>query len=358
MGHSRERESFKKPTALTSSKLSVEMAFKLVQRDSNRHTSSVKTISVPHEFQKLERHSYLEHQEINTIETNAAEQLAKNAPSINWSYLPVFWTSYAARCNEAPRWMRKWFGTTSWRMKHLHRFCIQQVQTSPYPVFTVVQHAEGLHLHKHLDIASQLLVFSAGGKGDIPLPLLCKPRPRPTCKRDLLASFKGVIQHPHHDYPFREAMATHFGQDPRFVIIDTNQCTKEEQAFDYIELMVRSEFSLCPRGFGKTSYRLYEALQQGSIPVYIHDGNPWLPYRDEISWSSFAVIIDYRDLEQLPAKLERITTEQREAMRRIASDLLQTHFSMEGSCDYIVRKMTELNKMTLDEARLHTAPLR
>jgi hypothetical protein len=30
-----------------------------------------------------------------------------------------------------------------------------------------------------------------------------------------------------------------------------------------------SEFHLCPRGYGPTSYRLYECLQAETIPIYI-----------------------------------------------------------------------------------------
>ena len=51
----------------------------------------------------------------------------------------------------------------------------------------------------------------------------------------------------------------------------------------FVELMSRSVFALCPRGYGRTSYRMYEALQLGCIPVYIHD-EPWLPYADELDW--------------------------------------------------------------------------
>jgi len=32
-----------------------------------------------------------------------------------------------------------------------------------------------------------------------------------------------------------------------------------------------SKFALCPRGYGKTSFRIQEALQYGAIPVYISD---------------------------------------------------------------------------------------
>jgi hypothetical protein len=41
-----------------------------------------------------------------------------------------------------------------------------------------------------------------------------------------------------------------------------------------------SKFSLCPRGFGRTSYHVMETLQMGLIPihVYLDDDIPWIPY--------------------------------------------------------------------------------
>jgi hypothetical protein len=38
---------------------------------------------------------------------------------------------------------------------------------------------------------------------------------------------------------------------------------------DWQELIQDSEFQLCPRGKGPTSYRLYESLQAETIPIYI-----------------------------------------------------------------------------------------
>ena len=62
----------------------------------------------------------------------------------------------------------------------------------------------------------------------------------------------------------------------------------------FVELMSRSVFALCPRGYGRTSYRMYEALQLGCIPVYIHDES-WLPYADELDWREFAVLVPLAD---------------------------------------------------------------
>ena len=38
---------------------------------------------------------------------------------------------------------------------------------------------------------------------------------------------------------------------------------------DWQELIRDSEFQLCPRGKGPTSYRMYESLQAETIPIYI-----------------------------------------------------------------------------------------
>lgn len=38
---------------------------------------------------------------------------------------------------------------------------------------------------------------------------------------------------------------------------------------DWVDLIRSSDFHLCPRGFGVTSYRMYECLQAETIPIYI-----------------------------------------------------------------------------------------
>jgi hypothetical protein len=58
----------------------------------------------------------------------------------------------------------------------------------------------------------------------------------------------------------------------------------------FIELAVKSKFCLCPRGYGLNSFRLYEAMQLGCVPVIITD-EPYLPWKDELNWNEFSVLI-------------------------------------------------------------------
>eukprot|EP00607_Mallomonas_marina_P006706 CAMPEP_0182438178 /NCGR_PEP_ID=MMETSP1167-20130531/85572_1 /TAXON_ID=2988 /ORGANISM="Mallomonas Sp, Strain CCMP3275" /LENGTH=90 /DNA_ID=CAMNT_0024631407 /DNA_START=429 /DNA_END=698 /DNA_ORIENTATION=- len=39
--------------------------------------------------------------------------------------------------------------------------------------------------------------------------------------------------------------------------------------------MANTKYNLCPRGFGRTSYRLAETIQIGRIPVYLYGDVPW-----------------------------------------------------------------------------------
>eukprot|EP00913_Durusdinium_trenchii_P016395 g15411.t1 len=39
-----------------------------------------------------------------------------------------------------------------------------------------------------------------------------------------------------------------------------------------------SKVSLCPRGYGRTAFHLFEILQLGLIPVHVYLDIPWVPY--------------------------------------------------------------------------------
>jgi hypothetical protein len=40
---------------------------------------------------------------------------------------------------------------------------------------------------------------------------------------------------------------------------------------EYCNVLARSVFALCPRGYGKSSFRIAEAIHYGAVPVYVSD---------------------------------------------------------------------------------------
>ena len=299
--------------------------------------------------------NHLLHQREVMIEEFAYEWFnakPSEAVPLDWSYLPIWWTNFDICSRNQKRWLKKLFGIGSRRAKKLNRVVDRRVGSSRFPVFTVAQHDDGIHIHKALSPRDDILVFSAGGTGDIPIALLCERRPYVQRERDLLMSFKGAIRHPVHDYPFRLSIEEKLGKLPGIKIFDTYSCTSNGvEGIDFIELMQRSEFSLCPRGFGATSFRLFESITQSSIPIYVHDGKPWLPYADEIDWSKFCVLTHFRDLENLHSRILSISPQAREDMRRVGQEVLGTHFSMEGTMRYISRKLGEYSGRSVAEVR-------
>lgn len=58
---------------------------------------------------------------------------------------------------------------------------------------------------------------------------------------------------------------------------------------EYIDILSRSRFSLCPRGIGTGTKRIWESLRAGAIPIIISDG--WEP-PSCWDWSDTAIFIE------------------------------------------------------------------
>ena len=59
----------------------------------------------------------------------------------------------------------------------------------------------------------------------------------------------------------------------------------------FVDNLRRSDYVLCSRGGGNFSYRLYEALSAGRIPLFV-DTDCVLPFEDEIDWHALCVWVD------------------------------------------------------------------
>jgi len=66
----------------------------------------------------------------------------------------------------------------------------------------------------------------------------------------------------------------------------------------YVENLLTSDYVLCSRGGGNFSYRLYETLAAGRIPLFV-DTDCVLPFEREIDWRSLCVWVDSSELERI-----------------------------------------------------------
>lgn len=172
-------------------------------------------------------------------------------------YLPILFTSY---------FKRNQYGKDQLAIDFLQRFVDTLPTDKKY--FTIVQYDDGTLVDwKGKDVA----VFSMSGKpvNCIPIPLVCQPHKFkfPSIKyRDILCSFVGRVTD-----PMRKKIIE-WGEERKGSVYITS---KPHGLQHYCEIMYRSKFVLCPRGYGASSFRICEAIQYGAEPVVFinHDDN-------------------------------------------------------------------------------------
>lgn len=67
---------------------------------------------------------------------------------------------------------------------------------------------------------------------------------------------------------------------------------------EYVQNMINSDYVLCVRGAGNFSYRLYEALSCGRIPVFV-DTDCVLPYQESINWRNYCIWVDAKEVRYI-----------------------------------------------------------
>jgi hypothetical protein len=131
---------------------------------------------------------------------------------------------------------------------------------------------------------------------------LASEAPCPTMNADLLFSFIG-----RRSDPSREAVLAL--RHSRAIVEDSSQTNifgggadAEYKKRRYAEILARSKFVLCPRGAGTASFRLFEAMALGRVPVILSDD--WVAPNGP-DWAAFSLRVCEAEAASVPALLER-----------------------------------------------------
>lgn len=238
-------------------------------------------------------------------------------------YLPVFWTAYYCRHK---------FGADEIAMRRLQQL-LNRLDTSK-KYYTIIQYDGGLlHDVSHLDIK----VFSmSGGRTDYPLPLISMAHEHNQMfTRYYLANFIGKMTHPIREKLrllswFKEGKENwYFSDQPH----DLKQ---------YCHKIAQSVFTLCPRGFGPTSFRIQEALQYGSIPVYISDEFV-IPHNTP--FEQYGVIIEAKDAGRVHEILTAIPPEEIARKQAAIPEIYKKYFTYEGCKNMIQQEVARATSL-------------
>jgi len=237
-----------------------------------------------------------------------------------FTYIPIFWTNVYIN-NEN---------------RHLIQQYLDALPSAKY--FTVSQHDDAVAEMLPADTIS----FEAGGNRDgVPIPLICSPlRTENTgnINKDIFCSFVGSVI----AGSLREHIYHQLASDSEIYFSPqhwTNQVQPSRLA-EFINVTKRSKFSLCPRGYGAQSFRIYETIQLGSVPVIIYD-KEWFPFSHKINWSDFCVLIHISELNILKQRLKNITTKQYNNMLMQGKNVYNNFFTLESMSKQILTYLQE-----------------
>jgi glycosyltransferase involved in cell wall biosynthesis len=238
------------------------------------------------------------------------ERFMSESSEIEREYLPIQWTCFYISRNYLQD-----------STEDLQNFLNSLPRDKKY--FTVVQWDDGIkHNLDGLDVMS----FASGGIGNYPIPLVNCPHTKEDKERDIFASFVGVIGGRHR---VRERMRELLNDKDGYVI-------KERTGFDeFKDLMERSIFALCPRGYGRTSFRINEALNLGTIPVYIYD-TPWIPFNDMVNFEDYGILIGEDNIENIDTILKSISPEKIQQLRENGKRIYEEFFKYESCYNKII----------------------
>jgi hypothetical protein len=257
----------------------------------------------------------------------------------DWIYVPVYWTNNYHHDSTHRR-------TSQLSAMSAH----QRILDSLNPVhryFTLVQGDDGIYENT----PECLTVFGAGGSGDIPIPLICDTQhPSLSLPRMLLASFRGTKEcgGPDTSAPgsssswnvngegacVRRGMWKHLGKHRDIALEDSLGGLPDVDRFR--RLVASSDFSLCPRGYGKTSFRLYESMEFNTIPVYIcQESSFWIPWENQLPWHDFCVFATPEELTGLYGRLQSLRGSWLDNARAILPGIYKSNFTADATCQQI-----------------------
>lgn len=259
-------------------------------------------IQVPEEFRPKHPSQYPE-DNVNEFERWFYENW-KPEDCRQMTYLPILWTGYFCKHK---------YGRDHRALRYLQSFINSLPGDRQY--YSIIQYDSGplIRLPKNVKMFAM-----SGPVVHYPLPLVCEPhRYKMDHGKTIFANFIGSLTH-----PIRRKIVSRLQNKAGYSI-----SYKKKSLEQFCDILSRSVFTLCPRGFGETSFRIQEALQYGSIPVYISD-KFIIPHNYD--FNEYGVIIHANQVDRIHNILSAIPASEIERKRLNGKSVYKEMYSYSG----------------------------
>ena len=116
-----------------------------------------------------------------------------------------------------------------------------------------------------------------------------------------------------------------------------NEIDRVERLKDFLNEVSLSKFTFCPRGNGSSSFRLFESLEAGSVPLIT--GMVDYPFRDKVDWDSFSIRGEsIENLPELIDKSKNLTDKEYEVMRQNGIDFWEQYCRLDNYHDWVIKE--------------------
>jgi hypothetical protein len=211
----------------------------------------------------------------------------------------------------------------------------KQEQQKKSTFFTVVQHDDG----PLLDLPKNTIIFGSC-TGTIPIPLIYEDTSQQLLntqrkEKQLLASFVGTTT----THPLRVELAKRLSRCERIFISGRSQWSSTVQKSDaetFVNTTLQSKFCIAPRGYGRSSFRFFESIQLGTVPVYVWDDVEWLPYKDILNYEEFSISVQKKDISKICDILESVTEDEYKEMQESLKKV-EPFFTLDYLVEYIIQ---------------------
>jgi hypothetical protein len=232
----------------------------------------------------------------------------------DWHYLPIYWTRWHLSHNYGKN------GLTE--LNYLANLSIIDDKKT----FTICQYDDGPLINLG---NTKLFLASRNSNSGIDIPLLCKSHKKPFFRQTkcFKASFVGRLE----TNIIRKKMSDVLFQRSDVKIINEQLGTSE-----FVKLMLKSYVALSPRGYGGSSFRFFEAMQLGVVPLLIGDIDT-RPFKNFLPWDEVSIYV--KNPNELNSILDSKSNEDLLKMGLKASEVYHNYLTYERWCQFVIKEL-------------------